>query len=101
MASLRAEPMTLRGNFIGNKKGAVIALAVTSTATSGGSRPTITAPGVQCILCFAEGDNIIVEVGDDPTASETNGWLVPQGMSRAVPCENGQLISAKTYVPPA
>lgn len=101
MASLRAEPLTLRGNFIGNKKGAVISLAVTSTATASGSRPAIVAPGVQCLLCFAEGDTIIVEVGSDPTASETNGWIVPLGSSRIIPCENGQLISAKTYVPPS
>lgn len=100
MAAIRIEPIALRGNFIGQKRGAVSNVTVTSTALSGGSRVTIDAPGLTHILCFAYDDNIIVEVGADPTASDANGYVIPLGTSRPIPCENGYLVSAKTYAPP-
>lgn len=72
-------------------------LAVTTTATAAGSRPTV--PPLQngephiTRLTALEG-NLIVAWGSNPTAADNQGLLLMEGMCEGIPMAAGDLISA-------
>jgi len=77
-------------------------VAVTGTATAGGSRPECPALvddddlGYTHVRIQALDGDMIAQVGDDPTASQTAGVLVTVGQEVILPCLAEQLVSLVT-----
>ena len=93
MATLRVEWVTLSvgplhdgggANIVGAIFGNAEKFAVTSTATTAGSRPVAPA-GARYARVTVTSGNAIAAWGADPTASQTNGLLVPAGSSELIP----------------
>lgn len=79
-------------NVLRDVQGTPARLAVTGTATTAGSRPVAPA-GARYARVTAVDGNVIVAWGADPTASQTNGIVIPAGMVEPVPIEEGQKLS--------
>lgn len=101
MATLRVEWVNLSvgplndggaANVVVGVLGAAAKFSVTGTATAAGSRPAAPA-GARYARVTVTSGNAIVAWGADPTASQTNGLLVPAGTSELVPVAAGEKLS--------
>ena len=101
MATVRVEWINLAvgmlhdggaGNVVKAVVGTATKLAVTSTATAAGSRPTAPAGARYARVSGVDG-NSIVAWGADPTAAQDNGLLVSAGQAEAIPVTAGDKLS--------
>ena len=101
MATLRVEWVTLSvgplhdgggANIIGATFGGAEKFAVTGTATTAGLRPVAPA-GARYARVTVTSGNALAAWGADPTASQTNGLVIPAGNSELIPVAAGEKLS--------